>query len=140
MATKSGFTQEEWTQLQRGVTGATALVSLSDPGFFETFREAGAAGRHLADARRGNESELVRELAASPALGFGLGMAPQELESETLDALRSASSTLKAKAPEEAPAYRQFVLDVARSGAEAAEGVGAGGTGVIERSRWRLAS
>jgi hypothetical protein len=139
MAGKAGFTQEEWAQLQHGVMGATLLVSLSDPGLFDTFKEAGAAGRHLAEARRGNESELIRELASSPpGMGFGLGRNPQQIESETLEALRSAASALAAKAPDDAAAYRQFVLDVAQSVAEAADGVAAGESGAIEKIRSAL--
>ncbi len=133
MAGKADFTQEEWKGLQQGIMGTALLVSVSDPGFFETFKEAGAAGRHLAEARRGHESDLIRELAESPAAGFGLGLKPQELESETLGALRRATSALQAKAPDEVDAYRRFVLDVARSVAEAADGVAAGETGAIDK-------
>ena len=141
MATKADFTEQEWTQLERGVMGTTLLVSISDAGFFETFKEAGAAGRHLAEARKGNESELIRELAESrPGMGYGLGMSPQELETQTLEALRAAASALKAKAPDELPAYRQFVLDVAQSVAAAAEGVAAGETGAMEKIRSALDS
>lgn len=133
MAGKSDFSAEEWEQMRKGVTGAALLVSISDPGLFETFKEAGAAGRHLAEARRGNASDLVRELAEEPAMGFGLGMAPQQVERETLEALRGAASALTSKTPGEAAAYRQFVLDVAQSVAEAAKGVGAGEAGAIDK-------
>ena len=139
MAGKEAFTQEEWEALQKGVTGAVLLVSVSDPGFFETFKEAGAAARHMRAARSENSSELVRDLAEGPATGFGLGNTPQEVERETLDALRSAASALQAKAPDEAPAYRQFVEDVAQSVAAAAEDVGAAETGAMEKIRSALA-
>jgi hypothetical protein len=80
VARREDFTDEEWSQLQNGVVGAALLVSVSDRGFFETFKESGAAGRHLAEARRENPSDLVRELAEAPAMGFGFGTNPQELE------------------------------------------------------------
>ncbi len=140
MAGRQDFTDEEWDQLRKGVAGAAVLVSVSDPGFFETFKEAGAAARHLKAARGESASELVRELAEEPASGFGLGMTPQEVEAETLDALRAGASALQAKAPDEAPAYRQFVEDVARSVAAAAEDVGAAETRAIEKIRSALAS
>jgi hypothetical protein len=139
VAGKADFTQEEWEQLQHAVTGTTLLVSISDPGLFDTFKEAGAAARHLADARSKSQSELVRELAGSPARGFGFGKNPQQLESETLDALRAAAAAVKAKAPDEAEAFKQFVLDVAQSVAEAAKGVDAGESGAIEKIRSGLA-
>ena len=37
MAGKSDFTEQEWEQLHKGVTGAGLLVSLSDRSFFDTF-------------------------------------------------------------------------------------------------------
>jgi hypothetical protein len=138
VAGKADFTQDEWEQLQHAVTGTTLLVSLSDPGLFDTFKEAGAAARHIADARTKSSSELVRELAASPSRSFGLGKGPQQLESETLDAVRAASAAVKAKAPDEAPAFDQFLLEVAQSVAEAAKGVDAGETGAIEKIRTAL--
>ena len=140
MASKEDFTDQEWEQLQRGVTGTALLVSASDPGFFETFKEARAAARHMADARRGSTSELIRELAEAPAMGFGLGMTPQQVESETLEALHAAASALRSKAPDDAAAYRDFVLRTAESVAEAAEDVGASETGAIEKIRSALES
>jgi hypothetical protein len=140
MARREDFTDDEWAQLERGVTGAALLVAVSDPGFFETFKEAGAAARHLAEVRRGNASELVRELAASPASGFGFGMNAQEVEAETLGALRAAASTLRSKAPEDASAYQKFVEEVAHSVAAAAEDVGAAEAAALDKIRFALAS
>lgn len=51
MAKKSDFTEQEWESMQKGVTGAGLLVSLSDRSFFDTFREAGALGKHIARAQ-----------------------------------------------------------------------------------------
>ena len=138
MARKADFSNEEWEQLQRGAAGAVLLVSTSDPGLFETFKEARAAARHFSEARDRNTSDLVGELAQQPSVGFGLGMSPQELETETLDTLRGAAATLRAKAPDELDAYRTFVLDVARSVAEAAEDVAAAETGAIAKIRAAL--
>ena len=133
MSSKADFTEQEWEQLQHGAMGAALLVSLSDPGLFDTFKEAGAVGRHFAEARRDGSSELVRELAASPPVRFGFGKRPPELESQTMDALRSAAATLAAKAPGDAAAYREFVLDVARSAAAAAGGVAGSEAAAIDK-------
>jgi hypothetical protein len=140
MAGKEAFTEEEWDQLKKGVIGSALLVSVSDPGFFETFKEAGAVGRHLTEAKQGSSSELIRNLAESPGMAFGLGSTPEKVETETLESLRAAASTLNAKAPEELPAYRQFVEDVAQSVAAAAEDVGTAETAVIEKVRSALAT
>jgi hypothetical protein len=122
MATKADFTAEEWESLQQGVTGAGLLVSLSDRSFFDTFKEAGALGRHIAQAKRSNSSELVRELADIHGTGFGLTSSPDAVEIETLAALRSAKIALTSKVPDELESYRQFVVEVAQSVADAAPG------------------
>jgi hypothetical protein len=121
MATKTDFTEQEWDQLRKGATGAGLLVSVSDRGFFDSFKEAGSLAKHLAGGRSG-ESELIRELSTERGTGFGLTSSPQEIESGALDALRSAVATLQAKAPEEVEAYKSFVLDLAESVGKAAGG------------------
>jgi hypothetical protein len=122
MASKADFTEQEWEQLRKGVTGAGLLVSLADRSFFDTFKEAGALAKHLGEARRGTDSQLLRELAETRGSGFGLTAKPEEIESGTLDSLRSAVATLEQKAPDEVDAYRSFVVEVARSVSKAAGG------------------
>jgi hypothetical protein len=122
MASKADFTEQEWEQLRKGVTGAGLYVSLADRSFFDTFKEAGALAKHLGEARRGNDSQLIRELAETRGSGFGLTAKPDEIESGTLDSLRSAVATLEQKAPDEAEAYRSFVVEVAKSVSKAAGG------------------
>ena len=139
MTGKADFTAEEWETLQKGVTGAGLLVSLSDRSFFDTFKEAGALARHLAEARRDNASELVRELTETRGTGFGMTSSPGEVESETLGALRSAVATLEAKAPGEVESYRRFVLDLAESVARAAGGGESAESGTLDRIRSALA-
>jgi hypothetical protein len=139
MAGRADFTEQEWDALQKGAMGAGLLVSVSDRSFFDTFKEAGALAKHLAGARQQNESELVRELAESRGTGFGLTSSPQEIEGATLDALSSAMAALRAKAPEEADAYRQFVLNVAESVGGAAGGGEAAESGALEKIRSALA-
>jgi hypothetical protein len=122
MAKKSDFTEQEWESMQKGVTGAGLLVSLSDRGFFDTFKEAGALGKHIAQAKQGNSSELIRELADTRGTGFGMTTSPDKVERETLEALQAAKTTLATKAPDELDSYRQFVVDITRSVAAAAGG------------------
>jgi hypothetical protein len=133
MATKADFTAQEWESLQQGVTGAGLLVSLSDRSFFDTFKEAGALGKHIAQAKQNNSSELVRELANIHGTGFGLTSSPDAVETETLAALQSAKTTLESKAPDELESYRQFVLAVAQSVADAAGGGETAEGGAIEK-------
>ena len=138
MAGKSDFTEQEWEQLHKGVTGAGLFVSLSDRGFFDTFKEAGALAKHMANARQ-SSSQLVKDLAASGGTGFGLGSTPDKVESETFEALRAARSTLEEKAPEELDAYRKFVLEVAESVGKAAGGGDEAEAAALEKIRGALA-
>ncbi len=133
MTTKTEFTQEEWEALQKGLTGAGFLMAVSDRSFFDSFKEAGALARHLADARKSGSSELIRELGETRGTGFGLTSSPAEIESETLESLRKATEVLEAKAPEETDAYRSFVLEVAESVGNAAAGGGRGVRGALPR-------
>jgi hypothetical protein len=135
MAKKSDFTEQEWESLQKGALGAGLLVSLSDKSFFDTFKEAGALGKHVATAKQSNSSDLVREIADVRGTGFGLTSSPEKVEHETLEALQSAKSTLQSKAPEELEPYRQFVVEIAQSVANAAGGGEAAESGAIEKIR-----
>jgi hypothetical protein len=139
MAKKADFTEQEWESLQKGVVGAGLLVSLSDRSFFDTFKEAGALGKHVAQAKQSGSSDLVRGLADLHGAGFGLTSSPDKVENETLEALRTAKTTLELKAPDELEPYRQFVVEVAQSVANAAGGGDAAESGAIEKVRSAVA-
>jgi hypothetical protein len=133
MAGKSDFTEQEWETLQKGMTGSGLMVAVADRGFLDTFKEMGALAKHLSEAREKSASPLVKELAAVRGTGFGFTSSPQEVETETTQALGSATSILQAKAPDEVQAYGDFVLDVAQSVAAAAKDVSTGETGAIDK-------
>jgi hypothetical protein len=139
MATKADFTEQEWETLEKGVTGAGFLVALSDRGFFDTFKEAGALSRHLREARENQSSELIRAFAETRGTGFGLTDSPDEIEHETTAALGDAKRILDEKAPEEKEAYRGFVLEVAQSVADAAGGGETAESATMEKVRAALA-
>jgi hypothetical protein len=139
MATKADFTEDEWKPMQKGVIGAGILVSLSDPDFTDTFGEASAIAKYLAEQRASGGSELIRELADIRGRGgFGLTDSRAEVEAETLAALQSAKEALSAKAPDEIEAYRALVLGVAERAATAKSGLEATETAAIERLREAL--
>ncbi len=116
------LSKEEIETLRKGAMGAGLLVSVSDRGFFDTFKEAGTLAKHVAAARASSQSEVVRKVSEGHGTGFGVTTPPAEIESGTLAALRSSVELLHAKAPDEVEAYRSFVLDLARSVAAAAPG------------------
>jgi len=122
MAGKADFTEDEWKELQQGVTGAGMLVSTAHRDFTDSFGEASTVAKQLA-AHRENESQLVRELSGTRGTGFGLVASPKEVVEGTIDALGAAVAVLGEKAPDELEAYRGLVLDVATAVAGAKGGV-----------------
>jgi hypothetical protein len=122
MATKTDFTEQEWSALQKGMTGSGMLVSLSDRDLTDSFGEAGAMGKYLAGAQVASTSELVRELAKTHGTGFGFTASPDKVRAETMAALQSSVATLTAKAPDELDAYRQLVMGLAKAVADAKGG------------------
>jgi hypothetical protein len=133
MAGKADFTEAEWQTLEKSVTGSAMLVSLADANLFDTFKESGAMAGYLDAARQRSDSQLVREVAATHNRGFGMTTSPQELETGTLDALRSSLATLQTKAPDEIPAYKAFVVELAETVAKAVSGVAPAETAAIEK-------
>jgi hypothetical protein len=123
MATRADFTDEEWKAMQEGITGAGMFVALVDRGFFDSFKEANALARHMRDAHEHSDSALIRELATGHERPFGMTASPEEVEQSTVATLSQALAALEAKSPEDLPAYRNLVTEVAESVAEAAKGV-----------------
>jgi hypothetical protein len=138
MATRADFTDEEWKAMEEGITGAGMYVALVDRGFFDNFKEANALAHHMRDAHEHNDSVLVRDLAGGRERPFGMTSSPEEVEQSTVAAIEQAVATLQAKAPEDLPAYRQLVMDVAQSVAEAAKGVSDQENHALDRIRSAL--
>jgi hypothetical protein len=138
VATKADFTQDEWDAMQQGITGAGMLVAISDRGFFDSFKEASALAKHVNEAHMKNDSALVRELAQGHDRPFGATASPAEAEQATVATLQAAVAALAAKSPDDLPAYKQVVLDVAQSVAEAAKGVAPGETAALDAIRGAL--
>jgi hypothetical protein len=126
--------------LRKGALGAGLLVSVSDRGFFDTFKEAGALAKHVAAARGDAAGGVVQRISQGHGMGFPLTTPPAEIESGTLEALRSSVQLLETKAPDELEAYRAFVLKLARSVAAAAPGGEEAEAGTIAKIESALAS
>ena len=126
--------------MQEGIAGAGMYVALVDRGFFDSFKEANALAHHLKEAHEHNDSVLLRDLATGHDRPFGMTSSPEEVEQSTVATLQKAVSVLEAKSPEDLPAYRQLVLEVAESVAEAAKGVSPQESDALERIRAALGS
>jgi hypothetical protein len=138
VATKDDFTEDEWKTMQKGVTGAGMLVSVSDADFTDSFGEASAIAKYLGGQREGAGTPLTRELAHVRGTGFGAFASADKVEGETLDALRSAVATLQEKAPDEVDAYKQLVLGTAEHAANAKGGLQPRETEALDRIRQAL--
>jgi hypothetical protein len=132
MAGKADFTEDEWKELQQGVTGAGMLVSTAHRDFTDSFGEASTVVKRLASHRE-DESQLVRDLSGTRGTGFGLTASPKEIVEGTISALGAAVAVLGEKAPDELEAYRGLVLEVATAVAEAKGGVEEEEKAAIER-------
>ncbi len=140
MATKADFTDEEWKAMQEGITGAGMYVATIDRGFFDSLKEASALAHHLRDAQQHSDSALIRDLATGHDKPFGMTASPQEIEQGTVAMLEQAVAILEAKSPEDLPAYKELVLELAQSVAEAAKGVSPLENQAVDRIRGALGS
>lgn len=122
MATRQDFSEEEWTALQRGLTGSGLLVSVSDRDLTDTFGEAGALAKYLSGQQVAATNELVRELAKTRGTGFGITDSPDKVRADTMAALGTAVATLSQKAPDDLGPYRELVLGLAHAVADAKGG------------------
>ena len=138
MAGKQDFTEEEWDQLRKGATGAGLLVAASDRSFFDSFKEASSLAKYMKGARD-DDSQLLRDLASEGGTGFGMIASPDEVENGTMDSLRAAAATLRAKAPDELEGYRAFVLELAESVGKAAGGGDQAEAAAVEKLKAALA-
>jgi len=132
MATKDDFTEEEWTRLKRGPFIAGMAISIADPGGpIEAIKETAAALKTVTAAGdSGARGDFVGALATevteearnrkNPLAGFKPkgALAGQEI----LDELRAVNGIVSEKAtPEEAEAYRGWLLEAAKESADAAK-------------------
>jgi hypothetical protein len=144
MTTKADFNAEEWSTIVEGPLMAGMRVVAAERG--GTIRESIAIGKVYNEARQRaqGESELLDALVASPP-----GIDPQRLQQQgggdvasvATERVREAVALLAEKAPDDADAYREFVLSVAQAAAEAhKEGgfVGIGGKPISDAEQAAL--
>jgi hypothetical protein len=156
MATKASFTPEEWDQLLRSAVLAGMAIAAAEPsGVWGLIKESLAAGDALAEARAdAGANALVRAVAADLATSEGqttardglqatrAGSEGSDAKGKTITELRLVAALLDGKAPEDAPAFKTWLLRIAERVAEASkEGgfLGFGGVQVSEAERATLA-
>lgn len=135
MATKTDFTAEEWEALQWAATDTIACLSLADPGFWDSFKEATGAAKYLASQADTSESVLIRDLAVDvkakrdPNLTSNL----TDIVGQTAKRIEAAVAVLAEKAPDDLESFKAFILGIADATALAAGGMGATETEAIEK-------
>jgi hypothetical protein len=143
MTTKDDFTEEEWARILRAPFVAGMAISLADPGGpIETSKEAAATLR-LATHPPSDEqllAEVATELQAltqkrqNPLHGFKLSKEAPPGQ-QILEELRAVNEIVSAKArPEEAAAFRAWLLAIAQAAAAAAKEGGFMGFGAVQVS------
>jgi hypothetical protein len=132
MTTKADFTDEEWARLERAPFVAGMAITLADPGGpIEAIKESMAALKTVSEAAQsGAGSELVDAVAKSAVEKAQKRQSPlgdfkprgAMAGEEILEELRSANALVGEKAtPEEAAAFRQWLLEAAKRSADAAK-------------------
>ena len=131
MTTKADFTEEEWATLVRAPMVAGAAISLADPGGpIEVLKETSAVVKVVTASATEDHHDLVGEVAREVR-----SLAEQRKNplgdfkpkgalagKEILDELGRANEIVGAKGtPEEAEAFRAFILECAQRAAEAAK-------------------
>lgn len=128
MTTKADFTEEEWATLVRSPMVAGMAITIADPGGpIEVVKETSAVIKVVTGEQR---DDLVREIASevralaeqrkNPVGDFKPrgAMAGKEI----VDEIARANEIVTSKAtPEEAEAFRTFIMDCAQRAAEAAK-------------------
>jgi hypothetical protein len=125
MTSKAMFTEDEWHELQWAVTDTMVYVSMADHGFWDTFKEAGAAAKFMAKAKQNSGSPLVHDLAGDVKLGRDKALARdvEDMAGEVTARVRQATEIVAAKAPADLSAFKEFLLGIAQATAAASKGV-----------------
>jgi hypothetical protein len=129
---RASFTDEEWARLERAPLVAGMAISLADPGGpIEAVKESMAAIKTLTEAAQsGGHGELVDSVAKSVAEKVQHRQNPMHgfrpkgalAGEEILDELRAVNALVTEKAnPDEAQAFRAWLLTAAKRAAEAAK-------------------
>jgi hypothetical protein len=131
MTTKADFTEDEWATLVRSPMVAGMAITLADPGGpIEVLKETSAVVKVVTSASSEQRDDLTGELAREVR-----GLAEQRKNpvgdfkprgamagKEIVDEISNANAIAGAKAsPEEAEAFRAWIMECAQSAADAAK-------------------
>lgn len=122
MTTQAAFTEDEWTLLLEGPSGAGFTVIMAQRG--GTIRETMSMAKAYVEAQKQHGgSELIDAIVAErPKADTKHNRSFEQLRDHTIEQLRAAVALLNTKAtPEEVADYKKFVVAVATRAAQAHE-------------------
>lgn len=155
MANKSNFTPEEWGRILSSPMVVAMAITAADPsGLWGLLKESMSGGFAILEARQdGQANPLVKEVAQEFTTPEGRTASRAALQSRfkglNLDAMKDAamaelqavSAILDLKSPNDAPAFKSWLQEVAQKAAEAGtEGgfLGFGGVAVSDAEKTAL--
>ena len=156
MVNKASFTPEEWSRLVASPVVASMAITAADPGgLWSLLQESMSSGWALVEAKQSAQtaplvkavveditnSETRNAVRTSFQAQFK-GSQFADVKRKAIDELRAVSGLLDTKAPEEAAAFKAWLLSIAQKSAEAGkEGgfLGFGGVAVSEAEQATLA-
>ena len=132
MTGREDFNDDEWARLVRSPIVAGMAITLADPGGpIEIVKESAAVLKTINEAAIAGRAGLVDEVAISAAqmaqqrrnpLGDFKPEGGANAGVQILDELRAVNELLKQKAsPEDAAAFREYLLNAAQRSADAAK-------------------
>lgn len=135
MATKADYSAEEWQILQWATMNTMAYLSLADPGFWDSFKEATGAAKFLAAEKDSGTNQLIRDLAGDVRTKRDKEATsnPTTLADEVAERVAEAVALVAEKDAADVDAFRAFILGLAEATAVAVDGVGETETGAIAR-------
>jgi len=131
MATKADFTEEEWATLVRSPIVAGSAITLADPGGpIEVVKETSAVVKFVTGSESEGRDDLVGEIAREVR-----SLAEQRTNpigdfkprgalagKQVLEEISRAGEIVRAKGtPEEAEAFREWIMECAQRAADAAK-------------------
>ncbi|ACK50354.1 conserved hypothetical protein [Methylocella silvestris BL2] len=152
MAGKADFTADEWSKILTAPVLAGMAVTLAEPsGLFGMIKEGFASGHALLEARNDpGAAALAKAVVADIETSEGRTASRQALEAEftgadpgalkarALSTLAEVGALVDAKAPQDAPGFKDWLKHIAEKTAEASsEGgfLGFGGVRVTEAEK-----
>jgi hypothetical protein len=155
MADKSNFSPDEWKTLLESVMAPGLAITAAEPsGLWGLLQESFASGKMLAKAKMDTTSNPLISAVVEDSTSEGRtvardglketlsGKKPAEVKNACIEILNKVDGILSAKAPSDAPAFKNWLREIGQSVAEAStEGgfLGIGGVTVSDPERATLA-